>query len=61
MRERVSVWLLLLLLVLPSMAYASEVDHIMDTWVMIIGGVIKGIFYFIVAAGVIYLLVKKKA
>ncbi len=61
MKDRVSVWLLLLLLGLPGLAHASEVGHIMDTWVMLIGVAIKGIFYFIVAAGVIYLLVKKKA
>jgi hypothetical protein len=61
MKERVRAGLLLLLLVLPSMAYASEIDHIMDTWFWMIGAAIKGIFYFIVAVGVIYLLVKKKA
>jgi ACR3 family arsenite efflux pump ArsB len=58
MKDRVRVWLILLLLGLPSMVYASEVDHIMDTWFMIIGGAIKAIFYFIVAIGVVYLLVK---
>jgi hypothetical protein len=60
MKDRVSVWLLLLLLGLPSLAYASEVGHIMDTWFMIIGIALKAIFYFIVVIGVIYLLVKKK-
>jgi hypothetical protein len=59
MKDRVSVWLILVLLGLPSLAYASEVDHIMDTWFMLIGGAIKAIFYFIVAIGVIYLLVKQ--
>jgi hypothetical protein len=59
MKDRVSMWLILLLLGLPSLAYASEVGHIMDTWFMIIGGAIKAIFYFIVAIGVIYMLVKQ--
>jgi ACR3 family arsenite efflux pump ArsB len=59
MRDRVSVWLILLLLGLPSLAYASEVGHIIDTWFKIIGIAIKVIFYFIVAIGLIYMLVKK--
>jgi hypothetical protein len=59
MNNRVIVWLILLLLGLPSFAYASEVGHIVDTWFMIIGVAIKAIFYFMVAIGVIYLLVKK--
>jgi len=32
----------------------------MDTWFKIIGIAIKVIFYFIVAIGVLYMLVKKK-
>jgi hypothetical protein len=60
MRDRVSVWLILLLLGLPSLTYAGEVGHIIDTWFKIIGIVIKVIFCFIVAIGVIYMLVKKK-
>jgi len=60
MKDRVSGWLLLLLFGFPSLAYASEVGHIMDTWFKIIGIFIKVLFYFIVAIGVIYLFVKKK-
>jgi hypothetical protein len=59
MKDRVSVWLILLLLGLPSLAYASEVGHIMDTWVKIIGITIKVAFYLLVAIGVIYMFVKK--
>jgi hypothetical protein len=60
MKDRVRVWLLLLLLWFPNLAHASEVGHIMDTWFNIIGIVIKIIFCFLVVIGVIYLLVKKK-
>ena len=62
MKDRVSAWLLLVLLVgLPTVAYALDVGGTFDVGFQLIGAAFKLVFGLLLAIGIIYMLVKKKA
>jgi hypothetical protein len=61
MKDRVSVWLLLVLLIgFPTVAYALDIGGIFTDFFKIVGAFFKLIFGLILLVGIIYLLVKKK-
>ena len=61
MKDRVSGWLLLVLLVgFPTVAYALDIGGTFADFFKVIGAFFKLIFGLILAIGIIYLLVKKK-
>jgi hypothetical protein len=64
MKDRVSAWLLLVLLVgLPTLAYAGEADHVfagVGKTIELVFKLVKAIFMLIVAIGLIYMIFNKK-
>ncbi|MGI4867576.1 MAG: hypothetical protein ACRYFZ_26890 [Janthinobacterium lividum] len=61
MKDRISVWLIVVLLVgFPTVAHALDIGGIFTDFFKVIGAFFKLIFGLILAIGIIYLLVKKK-
>lgn len=61
MKDRVSVWLIVVLLVgFPTVAYALDIGGAFADFFKLIGALIKLIFGLILLIGIIYLLFKKK-
>jgi hypothetical protein len=62
MKDRVSAWLLLVLLVgFPTVAYALDIGGTFAVFFKIIGAFFKLAFGLILAIGMLYMLFKKKA
>lgn len=61
MKDRVIACLILVLLVgLPTVAYALDVGGIFAEGFQLIGAVVKLVFGLVLVIGIIYMLVKKK-